>query len=182
MSIEPINAVSPRFLLRNPLARRKLKGYVLFLVLLASVATVACTQGSYPLDIFYEMHYQQSYKSGEPPRLSAPETSVAFFPPPQSTGQVTSTGEHLFAVNCSMCHGLDAKGEGPVLQKLIATYGYTPIINPPDLTDNTPESITDLLVSVTRPFGDDSVMPPFGKLLNETERNAIAEYISTLPK
>ena len=182
LSIEPKNAVSPRFPARDFVAGKRLKGYFLFLVVLASVAAVACTQGSYPVDIFYEMHYQQSYKSHEPPRLSAPESSVAFFPPPQSTGKVTSTGEHLFAVNCSMCHGSDAKGDGPVLQKLIATYGYTPIINPPDLTDNPPESITGLLLSVTRPFGDDSVMPPFGKLLNETERNAIAEYISTLPK
>jgi O-antigen ligase len=40
--------------------RRKL--YLIGVALLITlVATVGCAQGTYPLDIFYEMHYQQSY-------------------------------------------------------------------------------------------------------------------------
>jgi mono/diheme cytochrome c family protein len=38
------------------------------------------------------------------------------------------------------------------------------------------------LEAKTRPLGPSSVMPPFGKLLSEDERNAIAEYVGSLPK
>ena len=51
---------------RLPSARLLIAG----LVLVAALAAVGCTSGSYPVDIFYEQHYQQSYKSHEPPRLS----------------------------------------------------------------------------------------------------------------
>jgi mono/diheme cytochrome c family protein len=42
--------------------------------------------------------------------------------------------------------------------------------------------IASRLEAETRPLGPSSVMPPFGKLLSEAERNAIAKYIGTLPK
>lgn len=159
--------------------RAKLKGFLLGAALLASLAAFACSQGAYPVDIFYEQHYQQSYKSHEPPRLSAPESSVAFFPGPKSTS--FDTGEYLFAVNCSMCHGQGAKGTGSVLNTLRDSYGYSPLVTP-DLTTLTPTVIVALLDSTTRPFGADSVMPPFGKLLSAEERIAIADYVGRLPK
>ncbi len=49
------------------------------------VAATACTPGdvgtirstgAYPIDIFQEMHYNQSFKSQEPPRLAPPAGSV----------------------------------------------------------------------------------------------------------
>ena len=169
-------AAKARFSIKLP---KKFKAYLLGLTLLGSLAAISCTQGSYPVDIFYEMHYQQSYKSHEPPRLSSPASAVAFFPGPHSTS--FNTGEHLFIINCSMCHGNGAKGDGQVVLRLKETYGYTPLIDPPDLTDNTLESIRAILVANTRPFGENSVMPPFGKLLSADERQAIAEYIGTLP-
>ena len=170
-------AVKSRFKIRLP---GKIKAYILGFALLGALAAISCTSGTYPVDIFYEMHYQQSYKSGEPPYLSAPASAVAFYPGPKTTA--FNTGGHLFNVNCSMCHGLDAKGDGPVLQRLRSGYGYVPLINPPDLTDNAPGSIEPILVAIERPFGPDSVMPPFGKLLSEEEREAIAAYVGTLPK
>ena len=151
----------------------------LVLVLIAGLAALGCTQGAYPVDIFYEMHYQQSYKSHEPPRLSAPESSVAFFEGPKSTS--FNTGQHLFVVNCSQCHGLDAKGTGLVLSTLKDSYGYEPVVTP-DLTTLPDGSIEPFLIATSRPFGPDSVMPPFGKLLSAQERKAIADYIVTLPK
>ena len=169
-------ASKPRFRVKLP---GKFKAYLLGLALLGSLAAISCTQGTYHVDIFYEMHYQQSYKSGEPPRLSSPASAVAFFPGPQNTS--FNTGEHQFVVNCSMCHGLDAKGTGPVLATLTSTYGYTPVVTP-DLTTLAPGAITAFLLATERPFGPDSVMPPFGKLLSAEEREAIADYIGTLPK
>ncbi|MBC8281659.1 MAG: cytochrome c, partial [Chloroflexi bacterium] len=133
----------------------------------------------YPVDIFYEHPSHQSYKSHEPPRLGGVAGAVAFYPPPASA--VTNTGADLYKVNCQMCHGADAKGTGPVLAKITDTYGYSPIV-PTDIT-NRPIALIEAQIGRTdRPFGPDSVMPPFGKLLNEDERSAIANYVGSLPK
>ena len=114
--------------------RIRLKRYLFGVAMLSILAVLSCTQGSYPVDIFYEMHYQQSYKSGEPPRLSAPESSVAWYPPPEATAFGAETGEHLYSINCSMCHGNGGQGDGPVVQKLKVVYGYKPVIDPPIIT------------------------------------------------
>jgi len=60
--------------------RRWLKRCLLGLALLAGLVATACSQGSYPVDIFYEMHYQQSYRSNEPPSLSPPRQFRGLFP------------------------------------------------------------------------------------------------------
>jgi len=148
--------------------------------MLFGLVLVACSQGTYPVDIFYEQHYQQTYRSGEPPRLIGVAGAVAFYPSAASI--VTNTGAELFKVNCQMCHGADAKGTGPVLGVLIAEpYGYSPIVDP-DITNRPIALIEARLASTTRPLGPTSVMPPFGKLLSEAERAAIAQYIGSLPK
>ena len=170
---------------------RKVKRLCFGLAVLAGVIAAGCTQGSYPVDIFYEMHYQQYYKSHEPPRLSAPEGSVAWFPPPESTAFDANSGQHLYSINCSMCHGTDAKGtaspQGPgsVLRTLSVQYGYQEQA-PTDLTLFTPDFIQAVVEFTPQPgrsryFGDSSIMPPFGKLLSSKEIREIAEYIATLP-
>ena len=158
---------------------RGLKGWFIGIVTLFGILVIGCSQGSYPVDIFYEQHYQQSYRSHEPPRLIGVADAVAFYPPIVST--VTNTGADLFRVNCQMCHGADAQGTGPVLAKMIENYGYEPIVSP-NLTNRPVSFIASRLEAETRPLGPSSVMPPFGKLLSEAERNAIAKYIGTLPK
>jgi cytochrome c553 len=159
--------------------KRGLKGWFIGIVTLFGILVVGCSQGSYPVDIFYEQHYQQSYRSHEPPRLIGVADAVAFHPPIVST--VTNTGADLFRVNCQMCHGADAQGTGPVLAKMIENYGYEPIVSP-NITNRPVSFIASRLEAETRPLGPSSVMPPFGKLLSEAERNDIAKYIGTLPK
>ena len=159
--------------------KRGLKGWFIGIVTLFGILVVGCSQGSYPVDIFYEQHYQQSYRSHEPPRLIGVADAVAFYPPIVST--VTNTGADLFRLNCQMCHGADAQGTGPVLAKMIENYGYEPIVSP-NITNRPVSFIASRLEAETRPLGPSSVMPPFGKLLSEAERNAIARYIGTLPK
>ncbi|MEC9289619.1 MAG: c-type cytochrome [Chloroflexota bacterium] len=159
--------------------KRGLKGWFIGIVTLFGILVVGCSQGSYPVDIFYEQHYQQSYRSHEPPRLIGVANAVAFYPPIVST--VTNTGADLFRLNCQMCHGADAQGTGPVLAKMIENYGYEPIV-PPNITNRPADVIHRVLEAETRPLGPSSVMPPFGKLLSEDERKAIAKYIGTLPK
>ncbi len=164
---------------------------VVGMALFAALAVAGCTSGSYPVDIFYEQHYQQSYKSHEPPRLAGVEGAVAYYPAPPNT--VDDSAAHLFEVNCQMCHGADGRESGPVLQRLTGSpaeggYGYqynifdpeTEEPRPPDLTVLETNVIEGYLKSAVRPFGPNSVMPPFGKLLSEDERRAIAQYVVAL--
>ena len=64
--------------IRNRLRRRLLSTPVRFALLafIASLIAVGCAEGSYPVDIFYEMHYQPSHHSQQPPRLMPPAGAV----------------------------------------------------------------------------------------------------------
>ena len=138
------------------------------------MAAAGCSQGSYPLDIFYEMHYQPSYKAHEPPRLSAPESAVPFYPAPRATS-FAGDGQHLYEVNCSMCHGPGAKGDGPVLQRMKDVYGYVPALDP-DLTSPPVMSMgTEGIEGFM--FSGVVVMPNFSKLLSKEEMRLIAEHV-----
>ena len=144
-------------------------------VLAAALAAMACGQGTYPLDIFYEMHYQQSYKSGEPPRLPGVEGAVPvdWIPAPKSTS--FTSGKHLFEVNCLQCHGAQGKGDGPVLTLMQDQYGYVPSVTP-DLTSTT---VMELGMIGMKPFMSSGliVMPAFGKLLTDEEIDLISAYV-----
>ena len=144
------------------------------LALLAGVMALGCSQGSYPLDIFYEMHYQPSYKVHEPPRLSVPESAVPFYPIQVSNHD----GEELYNINCSMCHGVEGKGDGPVLVKMMDTYGYKPTV-PADLTAiDDPLMIASDTAGVTNIMtGGLTVMPSFSKLLTPEQIDAVSRYV-----
>ena len=159
--------------------RRGLKRWFFGVAVLFGIVLVGCSQGSYPVDIFYEQHYQQSYRSQEPPRLNGAAEAVAFYSAAASV--VTDTGADLYRVNCQMCHGSDAKGTGPVLAKITQNYGYEPIV-PADITNRPVVVIESTLKATARPLGPTSVMPPFGKLLSQDDREKIAEFIRSLPK
>lgn len=147
---------------------------VLGLSLLVGIfALVGCSQGSYPLDIFYEMHYQPTYKSHEPPRLSVPESAVPWFAAPVATSFGTD-GRHLYEVNCSQCHGIEGKGDGSVLQKMQNTYGYNPAL-PADLTQAPAPTSAQGVEGFMR--NGLVIMPNFSKLLTDDEMNLVAEYV-----
>jgi len=165
--------------LRTGRDRRGLKRWFFGVAVLFGIVLLGCSQGSYPVDIFYEQHYQQSYRSHEPPRLNGAAEAVAFYPAAASV--VTDTGADLYRVNCQMCHGSDAKGTGPVLAKITQNYGYEPIV-PADITNRPVVVIESTLKATARPLGPTSVMPPFGKLLSQDDRKMIAEFIRSLPK
>ena len=143
--------------LRSPLrrggegARRRLPLLAGLLVVLGVVAA-GCANGTYPLDLFYEMHYQQSFGAHEPPRLTVPEGAVPVTGKelfgtenPIPPGERLEEGARLYATNCAFCHGATGKGDnpelqGPVLRIMREKYNY-PQSNPtkdytitPDLT------------------------------------------------
>ena len=147
---------------------------VLLLFVVVMSLSAACSRGTYPLDIFKEMHYHQSYKAQEPPRLDVPAEAV-----PMAVAETTLTGERLFSVNCTMCHGSEGRGDGSVLVTLIDKYGYEPKLDA-DLTGDAVQNLPDIAVFTFISKGI-TVMPAFEKLLTETERRLIVEYIRTLP-
>ncbi len=164
------------------------------LVLLA-VALAACkpgdparSTGAYPIDIFQEMHYNQSYKAGEPPRFLPPEESIPIsggaVPAPAVRSdearalaaaypaRAVERGALLYRQNCSKCHGLTAGGNGPVGDKL-SEYGAS---QPPSFES---KRVGDLepgesFASISHGFG---FMPPFQALLSEEDRWALVALI-----
>ena len=159
-----------------------------FLIIGAVLA--ACTPGkdpyrstgSYPIDIFPEMHYNQTYKAQEPPRLSPPSHSVpvtgkevpvpalksdavSLINPTTSTAYDIENAAKVYHVNCSMCHGMAAGGDGFVGQKF-AQYNMTA---PPAFNSERVQNLEsgEIYWSLTQGFG---FMPAFGNLLTPEER------------
>ena len=166
------------------MTRTKLmRGRLLPLVGLAIVAgmlAVGCSQGSYPLDIFYEMHYQPSYKVHEPPRLSPPASAGPWYgsTPPQPTS-FAGSGKHIFDTNCAMCHGVTGQGDGQVLGRMIVDYGYqttdAALLNP-NLQSEAAKSLDrdGLRGAIT---GGVNLMPSFSKLLTENQIELVLDYV-----
>lgn len=150
------------------------------LALAVGLLAAGCSQGSYPLDIFYEMHYQPSYKAQEPPRLSPPASAVPWYgaTPPQPTS-FAGSGKHLFETNCVMCHGAQGLGDGPVLARMAVVYGYqttdAALLNP-NLTSDAAKSLDrEALRGVIT--GGVNVMPSFAKLLTESQIELVLDYV-----
>ena len=164
------------------------------LIVLLSGLAASCANGTYPLDFFYEMHYQQSYASHEPPRLSPPAGAVpttgrpVFETENPIPGQRVEEGARLFEANCVFCHGPTGNGEhpdlqGPVLRSMRVKYDYgteaTPYTITPDLTADFVKAQNDLAIFGWITNGV-TVMPSFDKLLTVEERWLLVNYIRTL--
>lgn len=156
---------------------------------LAVLAAVACqagdpgrSTGAYKIDVFQEMHYNQTYKAQEPPRFLPPEDSVPVtggkLPLPESraeaaalTNPVTASPTSLsraalvYNINCAACHGQTSGGDGFVGGKFV-DYGapQPPAFSSPRVTDL---AAGEAYYSITAGFG---FMPAFGNLLSDEDR------------
>ena len=158
------------------------------LALAVGLLTAGCSQGSYPLDIFYEMHYQPAYKAHEPPRLSVPASAVPWYgsAPPQPTS-FAGSGKHIFETNCAMCHGAQGLGDGPVLARMLVDYGYgSKGTQNQDLAFFNPNLTSDVAKSIGRDgmrswilsgSGAENVMPSFSKLLTDYQIELVLDYV-----
>jgi mono/diheme cytochrome c family protein len=175
---------------------------LVLLALIAGCSTAGLSQGSYPVDFFTEMHYNQSFKLQEPPSLSAVSEAVPttgrevnftlaqareLENPFETTQATINQGSQLFEINCSVCHGTSGQGDGPMKDHL-ATAGYRSA--PADLTSSGPsaaKSEGEIYLVITNGFAkayglpvNQFVMPPFQKLLAPEDRWAIVSYIRNL--
>ncbi|MCH9036720.1 MAG: cytochrome c [Chloroflexi bacterium] len=178
---------------------------LLWLLLPAVVGLVAlaCSTGAYPVDIFTEMHYQQSFKSQEPPRLYPPEGSVPFtdaslelrpreptpaealamtspFPYP-STTETLEHGKQIFIRNCSMCHGLEGRSD-TFISVTFTSLDVTPPADfaiAPSITLTASDGAGDGLAFgvITNGLGN---MPPFLNLLTYEDRWTVIHYLRFL--
>ena len=171
------------------------RGTLAVAFVLLAVTLAACkpgdparSTGAYPIDIFQEMHYNQTYKAGEPPRFLPPEGSIPIsggaLPAPAVRSdearalaaaypaRAVERGALLYRQNCSMCHGLTADGHGPVGDKLFEYSG----VQPPSFDSKRVGDLApgEAYASIALGFG---FMPPFQNLLNEEDRWALVALI-----
>ncbi len=160
----------------------------LILVLLASVA---CTPGPYPLDVFQEMHYTQVQRRDEPNRAPSPLDSVPVSgrPPRLSFAQASQLsnpmsadvatlahGRQLADTNCSVCHGPDGNGQPSSL--LARYYGDNPAaaIAPVAFTSDRVRNRTDgqLYWIIDHGLGN---MPAFNGRLTPDELWSVVAFV-----
>jgi mono/diheme cytochrome c family protein len=149
--------------------------FLIALALLVGLMSSACWvgTGTYPVEVFSEMHYSQAYRSNEAPRLAPPEGAV-----PRSARAPRATGAGLYHANCSMCHGFTGRGDGPVLARMISQYSYVPAMDVnlrgPRVQDLPDDAIGSLISNGV------VVMPAFQGLLTPEEISLLVQHIRTL--
>jgi mono/diheme cytochrome c family protein len=133
------------------------------------------------------MEIQPSFRQMEDPlpvpALSIPVEGPAYIPnlgapanPIPADQASVGRGAELFHINCSVCHGDDGKGDGPVAAFLTKT-------KPVDLTGPVALSLNDGAIFLTITNGSPSgMMPPLNENLTVRERWDIVNYVRTLQK
>ena len=164
--------------------------------------------GGNAVQVFTEMHYQPSYRTQEGPRILPPADSVpvtgreiryasleeySALEMPESTTSTYSQAkaQHLYAINCQVCHGPALQGDGPILGLWPTTEdGVLRGPVPANLTADITRSSTDgdLFAYISlggrqgaaariRDRRSNSPMPEFGLLLSEEERWALVQFL-----
>ncbi|MQF99142.1 MAG: cytochrome c [SAR202 cluster bacterium] len=177
---------------------------VLIVVGLISSACMPWGRGTYQIEIFSEMHYAQSYKSQEPPRLYPAQGSVPFMSHEDGTDGIlnvasnfllekteatVSAGSGLYQVNCAACHGMTGKGDGAAKSYLIKHGGLPPA----DITGPATAMASDTELkgfiglggrigyySGGNKYDSPSAMPMFNKLLTDEELWQLVHYVRSL--
>ncbi|MDA1258346.1 MAG: cytochrome c [Chloroflexi bacterium] len=178
-------------------SRSRLTGRKRVLLALASVAllSIACVQdsGTYPIEIFTEMHYSPAFRSQEIPRLGGVESAVVYdgrgnaedvaniLPANIAHPYDAKAGAELYRVNCAACHGAQGLGDGPAALHITSTGSAfaeengVPYNAPPNLQVSRTVLNEDGVFGIVT--GGIIVMPRFGPLLSEAERWDIVRYI-----
>ncbi|MGZ6317191.1 MAG: c-type cytochrome [Anaerolineales bacterium] len=103
------------------------------------------------------------------PALGAPKNPV-----PADAASI-SRGAELYSINCSACHGVNGKGDGPVAAFLEPK-------KPIDFTGPIGQSLSDGAIFITITEGRPGAMPPLNENLLVRERWDVVNYIRELQK
>jgi mono/diheme cytochrome c family protein len=132
------------------------------------------------------MEIQPSFKPMEDP-LPVPPQSIPVEGPAEipnmgaPTNLVTpdsasiTRGAELFNINCTACHGTDAKGDGPVA-------AFLQNKKPVDLTGPIASALSDGAIFLTITNGTVGGMPALNENLTVRERWDVVNYVRTLQK
>ena len=157
---------------------------------LASLTLAGCEVGAYPLDIFPEMHYQESYRVQEPPYAAIPDGSVPTSGAEYVIEQAAMTdlanpigldadsaaaGQVVYSVNCAMCHGVAGDG----VSELTGQFSVAGVRAPPSLLTGVAAVVTDGYLYGVLTHGQAN-MPSFQKLLTPEERWLVINYLRSL--
>jgi mono/diheme cytochrome c family protein len=93
--------------------------------------------------------------------------------PLQPTPQVLSRGERVYKNNCSVCHGDDGAGNGPVVNAQ-TKFPFAPAING-GATAGRSDGYIYGVIDVGRNF-----MPPYGTRITHLDRWAVVTYLRRL--
>lgn len=134
-----------------------------------------------------DMHEQVSFKHHEDPRppvkgtvpvtgyespIRDSVTAARLINPLRSSASDAGAAKFLYETHCSPCHGLGAKGDGPVAAKFQV---------PPDLTDQKYRRASDGYLYYIIRHGR-LIMPPYYEGVKARERWMIVNHLRTLQK
>jgi mono/diheme cytochrome c family protein len=172
--------------------QQRSRAYLLALLVVPAVLVSGCSAGTYPLDVFPEMHNQPSQRLLEPERRAPPPGAVPVSgarpqmtfeqagdlanPLPQLP-ETLARGVELYRVNCATCHGADGHGRGP----MASYYRDNPAapVPPVDLASTRVQQRTDgqLHWLLANGIGN---MPAYGALLPEQDLWALVTFVRTV--
>ena len=152
---------------------------------------------TYPIETFTEMHYSQSYRAQEPPRLAVPIDAVTFSSEggpeavlndsiiPSHDNYDFMLASELYRINCSTCHGTTGLGDGPATKHIISSNNFYSKVNgmphnaPANLVDSAANRLNthDLMITYINAVSEGQLMPAFKKLLTQNEIREIVYFI-----
>ncbi|RMF84868.1 MAG: cytochrome c [Nitrospinota bacterium] len=107
---------------------------------------------------------------GKAPQMNRLEAAEKLRNPVPPTPESLERGKRLFAIYCALCHGKDARGNGPVAKKFVP---------PPNLTLELFKQRTDGYLYGTITNGG-ALMPSQAENLSPTERWDVVNYLRSL--
>jgi len=138
------------------------RNYLLMLIALAALAFAGCGMATEPRIVATQV----------PLPTIAPTSAI---PAEYPVAANASLGAQVFAENCTACHGLAGLGDGPsVISGAIPKVpNFT---DPTTLTTNSAEMMYQVITNGRL----DKFMPPWGGILTEEQRWAVADYVYNL--